>query len=566
MSTGLFPGQRRFETAAPCRTTSLNSWLMLSVFVGLIIVVVIISIPATHLDWSAIDDMVHAIQVPPRMAAAVREHRLIGTRADPGLLIVEPTSGRLRPVAWLVYLLAYRIAGTDLRLLHLLRFLWLAIAACASAVTAWFLVRSAVAAAFAGILVVSFGGGLINFYRLAPVEAPLIAWVCLTFACLAWAWRQISLGKSIAIPMSLVTICAVLAYGTKETAIVMLPFAWVLYVSCYLLEPEPGHLRGRRVALAFAVLVTILSLGIVGWFLGSGSFGRGYGRYLGQGGLFVWARNLIWYSWSVLSAYGILLIVASVTFLWRLKHNWLATRRLHPIAYWQLAFLAWFAGGLVLQSVWRTADVRYLTPFTTGVALFIGLELARLLASFRYCERRVSIFLGFVLLLGAGLFLWENAADAVNDYLILRWRDASNFEAVTYLAGAVPANGRVWLNLPADDEIDGEYRHGFYYLLRELYARPDIETPPLSGQHLTTCCRGDFVALWTYVAAVDPARAAVALANRSELVWQNSYTVQRLWSPGAWLEHLLLTGPLNRPNRAPLDTYIYAWQILRVKP
>ena len=529
------------------------------------LMVALLALPSRDMTWSLIDDSVSMLIVPNMMLQAIEQGQWLGSRERPAPFMLEATEGRVRPILWLVVLVSRLVAGTDIGALHLIRFVWLLVLVLSTATIAYLLTRSALAGFIAGCGMALFGPGLPNVYRLAPQELPLATFAALSMVFLVATYGRCRLRRSAASMFMLSVLFLLLAFGTKEIAVIFAPFALSLLVVGRFVR-STSHLIWKRYSVIYLLISIVMSGVILGGVVWSNTLSAGYGSNYGQGGLAIFLRNLVWFSWTVFSCYTLLLVVAVFGFVGRVAEQWRNSRKLDAVAYWQLSFLVWFLSGLILQSPWRAADVRYLMPYVLGLVLFLGIELSLFVQRLACSGARRRALWGGVLVAGCVLCLWENLADANIAYQNLRWRDQSSFEAVQYLAEHAPVESTVWTNLPPPGEIDGEFRAGVGLLLAELFGRRDLTVAPLTGADLANCCRGEIVALWTHAATAEPAAIQAAFGAQATVVKTIHYAAHRVWSPGSWVERALLAGPLGLPHRAPRSDYVYKWTVLRVKP
>jgi len=533
------------------------------VIVCLGLMVALLALPSRDMTWSLIDDSVSMLIVPSGMLQAIEHGQWLGSREMPALLVLERTEGRVRPIFWLVVLVGRLVAGTDIGALHLIRFVWLLVLVLLTFAIAYLLTHSTMAGFIAGYGIALFGPGLPNVYRLVPQELPLATFAALAMVFLVATDGRCRSRRPAASMFVLSVVFLVLTFGTKEIAVVFVAFALSL-LAVGRFVPSASSLAWKRYSVIFLLISIVMSGMILGGVVWSNTLSSGYGSFYGQGGLVIFLRNLVWFSWTVFSSYSLLLVAAMFTFVRRLVTQWRRNRKMDHVTYWQLCFLAWFLSGLVFQSPWRTADERYLMPYVLGLALFLGIELGLLVPQLiRWNTQRKALWMG-VLVVGCLLFLWENLADANIAYQNLRWRDQSSFEVVQYLAEHAPVDSTVWTNLPLPGEIDSEFRTGVVLLLGELFGRRDLTVSSLKGVDVATCCSGEMVALWTHAATSPPEVVQAAFGQRAEVLKRISYRVERIWSPGAWLEHLVLENAFGKANRAPQDTYVYNWTILWV--
>lgn len=557
-----------------CSIQSLKSpkWCHHTLALGAILATVLMmALPALDLPWSLIDDPTHIVEFPRQMLFGIEQGVWVGSLHDqPGLITTEFYRGRFRPVAWHYFLLAYITLGSNGPAHHMLRFSLLAATVISIYLIAVALTKSASSGFLSAICFLLFSPGWEGVYRLSPQELPLVALQAVSLATLTWALARIRAGKisrGSLLPLQIAaSVGFVLSAGMKEASVAIVPFL-ICLIPLYRLsfgntQTQVWHRTALPVVIIGVVAEVLL---VVALFVGGAIAGQG-SEYRLITGITIAVRNLAWYSWTLIRTYGLLLLVALGNFAVNLVRIWRRRSKLTEVDYWQILWLVWLIGGILFQSPWRAIIERYLVPYVLGLALFLGIELNRLLALLPTLPRNRRRLYAIVLAGGMFFAVWENVTWGTTIYRWLYARDTSSYEFTEYIAHEAPPNTRIWVNTPVPGEIGSESTSGLTRALRIFWHREDVLISPLDNADLQSCCDGEWVGAWGYVAAIPPEKVSALLSDRSKLVWENEYVARRLWGPGAWVEWLLLNGPVALPNRAPQKSYTFAWQVYDVQP
>jgi hypothetical protein len=507
--------------------------------------------------------------MPRLMDKSARVGHWIGNPENPAPFLIEGATGRVRPLAWAIFWVHYRLAGADYQTHHVLRFLWLGVALAGLFIAGLSLSQHTLGGAASVLVFLLFAPGLENAYRLAPQEIPLSAFISLSIGSLALFCRlceqnRVSAVRTIMLGLAIISLG--LAFATKESSLSLLGFGPTLSLASLLLLPDARTLRSwqRRTALYAGFTVTFgLALGGAIWF--TGAFGHGDSSLWGEGGILIALRNMLWYLWVLLRNYSVILIAGLISFGVRVVRRWRARRCLDIAEAWQVSCLSFVLMGLLFQSPYRAAVERYLHPFVIGLALFLGIEVVYVVQLYRKSGPLRRSALALLAALGSFLVIWEAFATGSTIYQNVYQRDLSSYEVTRFLAVEAEPGARIWVNLPKTGEIDAEFAHGMARVFKAVWERSDITVKPLDEAELTNCCKGDWVALWTHAAAIDPTLVRTRLGERATLRAEFLHSAKRIWSPGTLLERSLLAGPLGLPHRAPQDVYLYNWQVLRVE-
>jgi hypothetical protein len=135
--------------------------------------------------------------------------------------------------------------------------------------------------------------------------------------------------------------------------------------------------------------------------------------------------------------------------------------------YWGASI--WMAGWLGVFLPWVIKIEYYLLPFALGCSILS----AHILVDLFGCIRQSKAWKRLVLLIcigGAGILFMNSLMLIINNARYQLLMDNVNYRMMKYLVEVLPENGRVYINLPADNEYIKEIQLHFNY----IYSRPDV--------------------------------------------------------------------------------------------
>lgn len=383
-------------------------------------------------------------------------------------LDIDAASGRFRPAYWFYYGVIYLVFGanpTAFFAAHTL--IWLA----TTAGLVWLVRRAGgnrLQAGAAGILFVLSGPVFENYYTLSKGEPLQLFWLVMALLCTAAFPKRKSVPVRAAAALG-ITLLIWLALASKETGIVMLPIgiSWLIlaWIWKWIWKRKNDEINLN----AYLVLAcAILAASAVFWIWRS-SYISGIAASDGYSVMYSLAPSLLvkslrdWLDWLRRDfTYFIFLLFFAVVSI-------AVNRRSSKISFAYLASLAWIAGWFLIFVPWNFKVEYYLLAMAAGCAFFGGLafgESAQVLRDSRWFVR-----LGTAALIVPSAAIWlAGLPDNFSNARLQLTMDSANAKMLDYVSKNVPPNGKVFVNLPADNEYVFEI--GLH--LNHIYNRPDV--------------------------------------------------------------------------------------------
>lgn len=476
-------------------------------------------------------------------------------------------SGRVRPVYWLYFSGLYRLLGNHALLFFGVHALMLAAVVGMLAVLVRRAGGSRLQAFLAGLLAVSAGPVIENFYTLSKSE-PLQAFLTLAGLLLLTSLENRKSRWGRVLTFGGATLIFGIAMLSKETYVVM-PFialAWlVLAWAIKPWRPAKAGLRRRAAILAALAIAALLfvfyalpGLGAQTSSTYAGHYDFNFSRLL---------KTLVeWRAWFTRDFLYLLPLGALWLILVLLRKN-------GPAPLLALDGLVFAAAWVVIFLPWEIISEYYLLMTALGGAIFAAAALGGLEKHWPGLRLGWKVLCG--LLAAAAVYLWLAALpNQVNNARLQLTVDRVNQQMAASLAEAVPQNGRVLVNLAPG----AEYTPELALHLKYFYNRPDIQVETFNYQ--TPQTGQDGLEYWLVTPAVtnkpvysvrfgfletQQRRANALLAdfvNTAGTVFSSSYDqwIVRPLQPACWV--LPKVGPCRESgawvSRLPLE---YSWTI-----
>ncbi len=455
-----------------------NSWQMIT----LLLLLLIIGLPSLFISWSLVDDGYTAL-ISEKITDSIRAFDLRGLRD----VIFEKENGRFRPFYWIFNWLVFKVAGFNPHYHYLVHFLLMFV----SALTIYSIINKISSNKNAGLLGATFYSASLlsveNWYRLGPVEPIIAALLSLT---LYYLFHVLSETKSARKYGTITLLLTILAYLTKESMIVLLPFSLVVLISFNLLKK---HSRREIINLSFLPKFALLNTGavlllipIILWLRSEGTYSQSYTL-----DLFQITSNLNIYLKEIRTSYGIFFVFLLFSYFTRGSYKIFKRKTIWEQYFiWQLLFFVLFALLLAQQLPWQYALNRYLLPSQVGLSLFLGLEAAIIL---NYVEHKTnyntSVLLLVLILL---MFLYRNLPFFANYSAWVIKRTNAVKELLVYISKTAPENSRVLINAQKGDgtiELVLETK----YHLQQFYKRDDLSVQYLDEEAIKQLSNRDFI-------------------------------------------------------------------------
>lgn len=364
-------------------------------------------------------------------------------------VLLEPDTGRVRPIYWLSLFVRYLLLGQSPHLFHLANILIVLGIMYFNYQIFFRFTRSNLWSFLGSLALLIFWRTSENFFRLGPQE-PLALLLILASFYLAPAKISFYLG--------------ILAIFVKETSIFILPFTFLL-----LLYDGPK----RKFWLNYFLFSLIpLSYLIITRFIKpvSGDYSDNYQVTL----------SLIISSFQKYREYFDSTWITSL-----FKISLLSLLLVRSKGYWIGLF--WTILSFAVLLPWQIKMGRYLLPVLPGLLLFIVLQSQKIYSSVP--TRKWLVIVAFPLLYYWANYLFTNSVQFYNVLSTHIARESANSDLVKYLASVIPNGHKLYFNFP-DDQNNLEWLDGSARQLHYLYDRPDlhpviVNLQPTSGTLLT---------------------------------------------------------------------------------
>jgi hypothetical protein len=421
-------------------------------------------------------------------------------------------AGRFRPLYWLSFGLVYGLAGQRPFWFFFYNTLLLA----AIALLIMHLMRRHAArkvqACLAGVLFVLSGPVIESFYTLTKIEPLQVLLILSAIALALRAADSRNLARTV-LTTALAWLAAFLAFLCKETTLVMIPIILVWLGAAWIFKAPRAQKTGLGVLLA-AFLAASLAFWLArihyvvphgpGYPLDTGGYASQYRLSLDQISLTAFR----WGGWMIRDFPYLLPCLLLLG--WQLIRT-----RTHPQAALLFASAVWMAGWAAIFMPWIFTVEYYMLPFAAGCPLFCGLlmgDMIELVRSPAHAERSWG---RATLALAALLFLTSLPSNYSNGRLQMTI-DLQNAKLMDTLAATVPPNGRVLVNLSADNS----YVKNVDLHLRNVRGRTDLTVLPFSAEDARP---GDYVIAFTLQ---NQPMFFVRLGTEEHSAWQRNARLQ----------------------------------------
>ena len=474
-----------------------------------------------------------------------------------------PETGRFFPAYWLAYSGIWSVVGTRPLAFFTVNVLVLAflLAMLRRLVRLGGGDRAAVV--LACVVFAVCGPAIETFYTLSKAEPLQLAWIVLSLLATAASaadarWSAARIGW-----VALATIALVLAFATKETAVVLIPIALGWLALEWRSSDVPNGRRRFAATYLLLAVVAASAFAALRWKyaalpLAEGSYTRAYSVQLVTVGPALF-RILAW----LVRDFAFLLPFVVVGLLRP------STRRATLYA------LVWMTGWLLIYLPWPATFEYYLLPFALGAALLAGIVGGQAwTARGSRCRR-----LAWSTLVVSAL-LWSVATvNVATDARVQLTVDRANADVVRFL-GTLPRDSRVALNMTPPNEYyfelpmhlaEIEHRPDVVFVARDALASAPahafVLTPELTNQP------GPTVRIALYEAGVrrDQESLRTLLSSGAEPVYR---TVREVGITELGIQRLLcrvVVRPVLDPTYCPGDrgllyrrTFSVGWQVHRV--
>ncbi len=371
-----------------------------------------------------------------------------------GVVNIEATRGRFRPVYWLYYIGQYPVWGKAPAGYFFVQLLALIVTTLILSQIVLQLTHSYSAGFVAGAAFLISGPVIEAYYTLSKPEPPLVLFVAAATLCVFRAMRSVGAQqRALVVAASLFT---ALAYLTKETAVVLLPVSLMFALVGW------SRQQLRLTLLAFCTINILCALAFVASRFVTGtsavSTGSDSSNYVLSGPqLASSATDSV--AWLIRDfAFVLPLLIAALLVTRRQPKRAGATLLLQ---YGVLLAGAW----ILIMLPWRSSFEYYLLPVAFGLALVVGTSWALL----RPAVRQRSL-IAFVPVAASLLLACVPIANEVTTAQLQLSLDQTNSDLAQALSRLTPPGGIAVTNLPQDSE----YVFELGLQLRELYGRNDV--------------------------------------------------------------------------------------------
>ena len=377
----------------------------------------------------------------------------------------EAATGRYRPAYWLYYGLVYLIAGENPFGFFLAHTILLA----GITLLLMSLVRSAGGSSLqtvsTGLLFVLSGPVIENFYTLSKGEPLQLFWILVALKAVSLvsgshnAWKKWGL--------FFVTVTGLLfATASKETTLIMIPvsLAWLFFGWLF----NNRKVRNFDVIARFAFMMAALLAAAIFYYLRSrsvpvGLTGGGYTSMYDFSLSAISASAFRWTGW-LMRDLPYLFPLAVFAMVWGVANKKISQCRL------AIDSLIWCGAWMAIYLPWIFTVEYYMLPLFAGATVLGGLLLdvaARQVVGVNKAMRGFSAFCLVLAVLALSISLMNNVSNARLQLAV----DAANAEMLEVVAMQSPAGGKVYVNLPANNE----YVYEIELHLSRLHQRPDLE-------------------------------------------------------------------------------------------
>jgi hypothetical protein len=376
---------------------------------------------------------------------------------------VDIMEGRYRPLYWLWFGLFYKLAG-DNPFWFFFGNMCALVSAVAGLIFLVFKATLSRRAAFLSGLFLALASPVIeSYYTLSKGETLQAAMLVLSLVVISFFNSELKPAtKVFLVALSVITL--LLAHTSKETSIVVLPIAFIWFLTARFLVRGSENSRGRVVRAAYlisafisVIVYYVLRIYFVTWQMNTGTYTSRYGLGLSQ----LVASGIRWAGWLVRDYAHLSPLIAAGIIVWvlrrKISHGHILIDSLVWMGIWIAVFLPWYF----------MAEY-YMMPFAIGAAVFGGI-LADNVFEFAHNEKRGWRWAAIVALgLSALLFFSSQVNDLSNGRIQLAV-DSANADLLSFLQNTEP-NSTILLNI----QTPNEYYYKLIDYLNHYWSRSDL--------------------------------------------------------------------------------------------
>lgn len=385
---------------------------------------------------------------------------------------LDSLEGRFRPVHWLWFTLSYLVGGMNPFWFYVANTLALVGIVAGLILLVRALGGSRLQACLAGLLFVLAGPVPESFLTLKGEDIQL-AWMLLSFSTLPITLRARKRSQKIG-GIALTTFTLLLAYLTKETAVVLLPISLVWYLLARLwpgYESDPARLTARGAYLLANLIAApvffLMRTAALPSQLSAGTYSGQYLIALGQ----MTASAVRWVGWLVRDFIWVVPIVVMGIVL-------LARQRMRAGRTILFDSLIWMGAWICVYLPWNFMAEYYMLPFALGLAVFVSALMVEIIPAWRDRGGKRWTAIGVM-----GLSIVLLAGELMNNVTNIRIQlaiDFANARMMTFLVQNAEPNSTVVVNL----QDPNEYFYEMQTQLGQIDNRPDLKVRTFSA-HMT---------------------------------------------------------------------------------
>ncbi|MFZ5366046.1 MAG: glycosyltransferase family 39 protein [Patescibacteria group bacterium] len=455
--------------------------------------------PQIELPWMLIDDGENL-----RMGQEISKHFSQGDYS--WIFSYEKVDGRFRPAYWLWHYVNFQFFGFNSVAHHFGHLVLFVVISILIYLITQKISKSNLAGLLSSLLFLAFYPGAENYYRLGTAEPPLL----LLYLILTYLLTRIYFLKFTHQSLKISSIdylCFFIILGfmyfMKETAVIFI-LAFLPIFTIGLID-ERVHdkkkwIKFSLIFLAINLFYFILVFGLKNYYGISGGYTEAYKPKIGE-----MVTRFFVYLKIIFREYHLVLMIPLVAFCYSLATSLRQKRglkkfilNLDTIQLWQIIFLAWFLLFLLVQSPWLYVMGRYLLPVTIWLAIFLGIEYARIFfvgfklfwekSSGNFSLEIPAIYLLIILVMA--FFVFSEGRRINRMYFSVLNGERQTQRLISFLAQQTPPAGTVYVNFSSGIM---EYQYELPLHFNFFYSRPDIKVPYLILEKQNLFKKGDFV-------------------------------------------------------------------------
>jgi hypothetical protein len=459
--------------------------------------------------WAFVDDG-EIIQVSQRMNANL-------SLLDQGKVLEwlkDPAVGRFRPGYWLYHFFAYRVSGINhfghgfiqlLLMVLTVIFIYLIVKAIS---------KSQRASLLAGVFFLVNTLNQENWYRLGPQEAPMLFFLAAGILSILYFIKAVlgevglenavvgvnglSIGSFLRAVPSLknlfyfrnkrelfyflsAIVLVTPAYFIKETTLAYLAFPVFIYLwSCLISDSSSKSIKSKL--FIFLIWNVFLAI-VVRYFVMSAFSNQSYAANY----LLEWANiksNFFSYIRDIWITFEPIIIVAGIgSFLEFILFVFSKKPVIKQKEFWLFTALVLAISFFAIQLPWRYSVTRYLFPTLYFLAIFLGIQIDKILLFFEKSIKKdpmpeihfgATSYFGLFLIWGSILVVgWYNLI-MIYGYTNRVYRLSNDFNKslIEFLSANTAKNGKVYLDTPPDTALELKQEIGLHMNL--FYNRNDV--------------------------------------------------------------------------------------------